>query len=72
MALTRDFRETVRARVQRAPAFREALLWEAVEAMLAGDLKAGKAALRDYVNATIGSQASPACEKRGARTAPRG
>ena len=54
MALTRDFKETVKARVERDPAFRTALLTEAVEQMLAGDLATGKAVLRDYINATIG------------------
>jgi DNA-binding phage protein len=54
MALTRDFKETVRARVERDPAFRAALLTEAVEEMLSGDLETGKAVLRDYINATIG------------------
>jgi DNA-binding phage protein len=54
MALTRDFKETVMARAQRDPAFREALLTEAVELLLAGDLETGKAMLRDYINATVG------------------
>lgn len=54
MALTRDFRETVLARVQRDRAFREALLSEAFNAFLDGDPGAGKAMLRDLVNATIG------------------
>lgn len=54
MALTRDFRELVKARLDRDPAARQALLQEAVESMLAGDLDAGKAVLRDYINATIG------------------
>jgi len=54
MVLTRSFKETVRARAQRDPAFREALLREAIEAMLAGDLETGKIVLRDYINATIG------------------
>ncbi|MDB5429529.1 MAG: putative transcriptional regulator [Caulobacter sp.] len=54
MALTRSFRETVQARVQRDVAFREALLAEAVDAFLAGDVEAGKSMLRDYINATIG------------------
>ena len=34
--------------------FRRALLAEAVEALLDGDLDTGKALLRDYINATIG------------------
>ena len=54
MPLTRDFRETVRARAERDPAFREALLKEGVECLLAGDVEAGKIVLRDYINATIG------------------
>src|SRR5262249_43120859 len=56
MPLTHDFRETIRARAQHEPAFRRALLREAVEAILQGDLDTGKAVLRDYVNATLGFQ----------------
>jgi DNA-binding phage protein len=54
MPLTRSFKETVQARAHRDPAFREALLAEGVDALLAGDVDAGKAVLRDYINATIG------------------
>jgi hypothetical protein len=54
MALTRDFKETIRARVQRDPAFRKELLREGVESLLAGDVETGKAVLRDYINATVG------------------
>jgi DNA-binding phage protein len=54
MPLTRDFRTTVRARVQRDPAFRKELLREGVESFLAGDVETGKRILRDYINATIG------------------
>jgi len=54
MALTRSFKETVRARVERDPRFRAALLKEAVEQMLAGDVETGKAVMRDYINATVG------------------
>ena len=53
MPITRHFRETVVARAQRDRRFREAMLTEAVNELLAGDLEAGKAMLRDYVNATI-------------------
>lgn len=56
MPLTRDFKETVQARVQADPEFRAALLSEAVEALLEGDVATGKAVLRDYINATIGFQ----------------
>ena len=54
MPLTRDFKETVRARLERDPGFREALLEEGVECLLAGDVETGKSVLRDYINATIG------------------
>lgn len=56
MPLTHDFKETIRARVQRDSKFRQALLREAVETIINGDLATGKAVLRDYVNATIGFQ----------------
>jgi DNA-binding phage protein len=54
VVLTRDFRETIGRRVREDPGFRRALLTEAVETFIAGDVAAGKAALRDYINATIG------------------
>jgi len=54
MALTRDFKETVAARAQRDPRFREALFTEAINAYLAGDTAEGRAILRDLVNATVG------------------
>ena len=56
MPLTRDFKETVLARVRRDPAFRKALLKEGIECLLAGDMDIGKAVLRDYIKATIGFQ----------------
>jgi len=54
MALTRDFRRTVQARAARDPAFRRALFQEAVQTLLQGDTDAGRAAMRDYINATVG------------------
>jgi len=54
--LTHYFKETIRERAQREPAFRRALLRESVECILTGDLETGKAVLRDYVNATVGFQ----------------
>ena len=56
MALTRDFRETVQARAATDPAFRAALLQEALDSFLEDDLDTGKALLRDYINATVGFQ----------------
>jgi hypothetical protein len=54
MALTRDFKETIQARIESDPAFREELLKEGVECLLSGDMDTGKAVLRNYINATIG------------------
>ena len=58
MALTRDFKATVQARVQADPAFREALLREGIETMLRGEVDTGKAILRDYIKATVGFEKS--------------
>lgn len=57
MALTKDFKHTVQARVENDPEFRKALLQEAAESLLAGDIETGKAVLRDYINATVGFEA---------------
>ncbi len=46
MPLTKDFRQTLRERVQRDPDFRRALLQEAIEQMLSGDVATGKALVR--------------------------
>ena len=56
MSLTRDFKETIQARMESDPAFREELLKEGVDCLLSGDVDTGKAVLRDYINATIGFQ----------------
>jgi putative addiction module killer protein len=54
MPLTRDFKETIQERARRDAAFREALLKEAVDALLSGDVETGKTVLRDFINATVG------------------
>jgi DNA-binding phage protein len=54
MPLTREFKETIRARVERDPKFRKELLREGVESMLSGDIATAKTILRDYINATVG------------------
>ncbi len=54
MTLTRNSKETIKARADRDPAFRKALLVEAVELLLEGDVDTGKAVLRNYINATVG------------------
>jgi len=54
MPLTKLFKETVKARVERDPAFRAALFQEALSAFLEGDTALGKSLLRELVNSTIG------------------
>lgn len=54
MALTKNFKDLVQRRVADDPKFAAALLREGVDTMLAGDLDAGKAILRDYIKATVG------------------
>jgi hypothetical protein len=53
MPLTRSFRETVQARARRDAKFRQALLAEAMLALLDGNLEEGRAALRSYIRATV-------------------
>ena len=57
MPLTKDFKHTIKARAQTDPAFRVALLEEALDAFVNNDLETGKLLLRDYVNATVGFEA---------------
>jgi hypothetical protein len=57
MALTKDFKETIKKRMERDPVFREELLKEGIDCLLTGDVDTGKAILRDYINATIGFDA---------------
>ena len=54
MPLTRDFKDTIKARAERDPAFRRGLFQEALEAFTSDDVETGKTLLRDYVNATVG------------------
>jgi len=54
MALTRDFKETIKKRAESDPDFAKALLHEAVDLMLDGDSTTAKLILRDLINATVG------------------
>ncbi len=56
MALTRDFKETIRARIECDPDFRKALHEEGAECFPFGGVETGKSVLRAYFNATIGFQ----------------
>ena len=51
--LTKLFKDIVKARVERDPAFRVALFQEALSAFFEGDTMLGKSLLRDLVNSTI-------------------
>jgi hypothetical protein len=68
MPLTRQFKETVQARVGRDRKYRKELLREGVECLLAADLDTGKAILRDYINATIGFEELSRLTKRPAKS----
>ncbi len=57
MALTRDFKETVAARVQKDPAFAQAMLDEAITLFINGEPDSAKLVLRDLVNSTVGFEA---------------
>jgi DNA-binding phage protein len=54
MALTRDFRITLLERAREDAEFRQALLKEGIDILLAGDVATGKSILRDYINAAVG------------------
>jgi DNA-binding phage protein len=54
MVLTRNFKETVNARVQKDSEFAIALLDEAISLFLNGEPETARLILRDIVNATVG------------------
>ena len=53
MALTRDYKQTVLARIKRDPKFARALYAEAVNSLLEGETEVGLSMLRDLVHAGI-------------------
>lgn len=50
MATTKGFRDLVQSRVGADKQFADAMLREGIDAMLSGDVEAGKTILRDYIN----------------------
>jgi DNA-binding phage protein len=54
MTVTRNFKKTVAARVERDPAFARALLDEAATLFLSDEPETARLVLRDLVNATLG------------------
>ncbi|MCB1883659.1 MAG: transcriptional regulator [Geminicoccaceae bacterium] len=71
MPLTRDFKDTVKARAAHDGAFRHALLAEGIEALLSGDTATGKAVLRDYINATVGFEELAGVTQKSAKSLTR-
>ncbi len=57
MALTREFRQTITARVERDPAFARSLFDEAASLFLNGEAEPARLVLRELVNATVGFEA---------------
>lgn len=53
MALTREYKATVLARIQKDPKFARALYAEAINALLEGETEEGLSMLRDLVHAQI-------------------
>ena len=53
MALTRDYKETILARIQRNPKYARALYAEAMNSLLEGETEVGLAMLRDLVHAGV-------------------
>jgi len=53
MALTREYRETVLARIKRDPKFARALYAEAMNAILEGETEEGLSMLRDLIHAEM-------------------
>jgi DNA-binding phage protein len=68
VALTRDFRKTVAARVRRDPKFANALLDEAATRFLNGEPDTARLLLRDLVNATVGFEALSARTSRPSKS----
>jgi len=49
MSLTKDFKDTIKDRVERDPVFREELLKQGIESLLTGDVDTGKAVRRFWM-----------------------
>jgi DNA-binding phage protein len=57
MVLTRSFKDHIKAKIKSDPEFRQALLQEAVQTLIEGDVGTARTVLRDFINATIGFSA---------------
>ena len=54
MALTRDYKQTIRERAEKDPNFAASLMNEAVSSFLSGEPETARLILRELVNSTIG------------------
>jgi hypothetical protein len=68
MPLSREFKHTIRERVERDPAFRLAMLEAVLMALDPGEAFDAKILLRDFINATIGFPALGAVIGRHPKT----
>lgn len=68
MPLTHDFKETVKARADSDPKYRHALISEAIQCLLIGDVETGKILLRDFINARIGFATLAAATRHSAKS----
>lgn len=68
MVLTKAFKETVKDRITHDGSFRRALLSEAVQMLIEGDMSSGKSILRDYINATVGFEDLAMATQRPAKS----
>jgi DNA-binding phage protein len=57
MALTRSFKDPIKAKIKAHPEFRQAIFQEAVQTFIEGDADSARIVLRDFINATVGFQA---------------
>jgi DNA-binding phage protein len=68
MPLTRDFKHTVVARIERDPSYAKALLDEAATLFLNGEPETARLVLRDLVNSTIGFEELAALTERPSKS----
>lgn len=68
MTMTRDFKETVKDRAGRDPAFAKALLDEAATLFLNGEPHTARLILRDLVNASVGFETLAAETRRPSKS----
>ncbi|MDP3676497.1 MAG: transcriptional regulator [Novosphingobium sp.] len=68
MALTRNFKDTVKERAAHDPAFAKAMLDEAATAFLNGEPQVARLILRDLVNASVGFESLAAQTDRPSKS----